>query len=118
MKFFNCGRIGHFSNKCPYPKQEDSDDEEPCCHNKDPKSKTMYKKKFKKNKKKLYFKEYIEDEQISEDFEVLFMVLENKIYEEEIEGLVDIELELVSALEELGKYKMMYKKLKNSYDRI
>jgi hypothetical protein len=25
---FNCGKIGHFANKCPYPKQEGSDDEE------------------------------------------------------------------------------------------
>ena len=32
LKSFNCGRIGHFSKKCPYPKQDDSDDEEPCCH--------------------------------------------------------------------------------------
>ena len=33
LKCFNYGRIGHFSQMCPYPKQEDSDDdEEPCCH--------------------------------------------------------------------------------------
>ena len=32
LKFFNCGRIGHFSRKRPYPKQEDIDDEEPYCH--------------------------------------------------------------------------------------
>ena len=25
LKCFNCGRIGHFSNKCPYPKKEESD---------------------------------------------------------------------------------------------
>jgi hypothetical protein len=24
---FNCGKIGHFSNKCPYSKHEESDDE-------------------------------------------------------------------------------------------
>ena len=44
-----------------------------------------------------------------EDVEVLFMGLENEIYEE-VEGVVDLEEELVSALEELGKYERMYKK--------
>ena len=67
LKCFNYGRIGHFSRKCHYPKQEDSDDKEPCCHKKDQKSKTIYKKKFKKNKKNLYSKEDSEDEEISED---------------------------------------------------
>ena len=36
LKCFNYGRIGHFSPKCPYPKQEYSDDdEEPFCYKKD-----------------------------------------------------------------------------------
>jgi hypothetical protein len=25
---FNYGKVGHFAKKCPYPKHEDSDDEE------------------------------------------------------------------------------------------
>ena len=41
-----------------------------------------------------------------EDVEVLFMGLEKKI-SEEVEGVVDLEAELVSSLEELGKYKRM-----------
>ena len=45
-----------------------------------------------------------------EDVELLFMGIENKIPEEEVEGVVYLEEELVSALEELGKYKRMYKK--------
>ena len=48
LKCFNYGRIRHFSIKCSYPKQEDSDDEEPCCHKKDQKIKIIYKKKFQK----------------------------------------------------------------------
>ena len=32
LKCFNCGRIGHFSHKCSYLKQEESDHEESCYH--------------------------------------------------------------------------------------
>ena len=39
------------------------------------------------------------------------MGIQNKIFEE-VEGVVDLEAELVSALEELGKYKWIYKKSK------
>ena len=46
LKRFNCGRIWHLDRKCPHPKQEDSDDEEPFYHKKDQKNKTIYKKKF------------------------------------------------------------------------
>jgi hypothetical protein len=27
LKYFNCGKIGHFSNKCPYANKSDSDEE-------------------------------------------------------------------------------------------
>ena len=50
------------------------------------------------------------------DIEFLFMGIKNKIHEEEVEGVVELEEELVNALEELGKYKRMY--IKKSYDRI
>ena len=52
-----------------------------------------------------YSNEFSEDE----NTEVLFMGIENKIPEEEVEGVVDIEAELVSPHEELGMYKRMYK---------
>ena len=99
MKCFNCGRIGHFSNKFSYPKQEDSDDEEPCCHKKYQKNKTIYKKTFQKNKKNLFSKDDSEDDGMSEDAEVLFMGFENKIPEEEIKEVVDIEAEPINSHE-------------------
>ena len=42
-----------------------------------------------------------------EEAEVLFMGIENKFAKEEVEGVVDLEAELASALEELMKYKKM-----------
>ena len=105
LKCFNCGEIGHCASKCPYPKQE-GDEECP----EDSKMNKMFFKK--KNKKKTFYSmddncsnESSEDEYV----EVLFIGLENEISEEEV-GVVDLEAELVSSLEELGKYKMMYKK--------
>jgi hypothetical protein len=41
---FNYGKIGHFANKCPYPKKEESDDEITFKNQK--KSNTKDKKKF------------------------------------------------------------------------
>ena len=54
LKCFNYGNIGHYASKCRYPKQEDSDDEEPCSHKKDQNNKTIYKKKIKNKKKNFY----------------------------------------------------------------
>ena len=78
---------------CSYPKQENSDDEEPCCHKKYQKNRTIYKNKFQKNKKNLYSKED------NEDVEVLFMGFESEIPEEEIEDVVDLEEKLINAHE-------------------
>ena len=43
LKCFNYGRIGRLAHKCSYPKQEESDHEESCCH--------KGKKKFKKKRR-------------------------------------------------------------------
>ena len=93
LKCFNYGRIGHFAKKCPYPKQEDSDDEEPFFHKQYQKNKTIYKKKFRKNKKNLYSKED------NEDVEVLFMGFKSEIPEEEIEDVVGLEEKIINAHE-------------------
>ena len=85
LKWFNYGRIGNFSKKCPYPKQEDSDNEEPCSHKKDQKSKTIYKKKFNKKKKKLYSMGYNEDEEISEIEDIIFMGTKTQTWDDELD---------------------------------
>ena len=64
LKCFNCGRIGHFSHKCSYPKQEESDHEESCCH--------KGRKKYKEKNKNFYSKEESEYEEMSEDNEIFF----------------------------------------------
>ena len=54
-KYFHCGKVGYFSNKCPYPKQEESDYERTFKENK--KRKTKDKMNFYKNKNNFYFKD-------------------------------------------------------------
>ena len=66
----------------------------------------MYKETFKKKKKNLYSKEDSEDE------EILFM---GKITQEDdsnVEGEVDLKVEIISSLEELRKSIMKNKYLK------
>jgi hypothetical protein len=50
LKCFNCGKVGKVSSKFPYPKQEETDDEETQNHKEHKKIRTGNKKKFyKKN---------------------------------------------------------------------
>ena len=101
MKCFNCGRIGHFSHKCSYPKQEESDHEESCCH--------KGRKKYKEKKKKFYSKEESEDEEMSEDNEILFLGTTNSYEESE----VDIEAEYMVVVDEIERCR----KKKQSFER-
>ena len=71
LKCFNCGRIGHFSHKCSYPKQKESDHEESCCH--------KGRKKYKEKNMNFYSKEESEDEEMIQDNEILFLGTTNSV---------------------------------------
>ena len=75
---FNCGKIGHFSNKCPYPKKEESHDERTFKDQK--KIKTKDKKNLYKNKKTFFTQEDSSSSEESEDEEpeILFMGIKNQ----------------------------------------
>ena len=105
--------------KCPYPKQEDSDDEENCRHKKNQKSKTIYKNKFNKNKKTFYSMKDNEKEEISENEEIIFMGIETQTLDDEldVEGEVDLEAELIISLEEIEKCTRRNKYLKEQLSK-
>ena len=99
MKCFNCGRIGHFSHKCSYPKQEESDHEESCCH--------KGRKKYKEKKKNFYSKEESGYEEMSEDNEILFLGTTKSAKESK----VDIEVEYMAAVYEIERDRKINKVL-------
>jgi hypothetical protein len=80
---FNCGKIGHFSTKCLYSKNSESDEEE------SPKKENKYKKgnergnKKKVFKKILYSREYSfssnEDDDSDSDSERVLFCYKNRI---------------------------------------
>ena len=104
LKCFNYGRIGHISSKCTYPKQDDSDERET---SKFKRGKIGNKKKSYEKKKIIYTMEDSEDVDTHEDkeTEILFMGVDSQASNSDsnVEGEVDLRVELVSALEEPKK---------------
>jgi len=118
FKCFDCGKVGHFSSRCPYSKGTLEDSKETRNFFK----KTSYKKNHYKGNKNFITKEedISSNSSDSEESEVMFLGIEeldkddSKIQEESnVEAKVDMEEELISALSELKNYKNKYRELKN-----
>ena len=99
LKFFNCGRIGHFSHKCPYPKQQVIDHEESCYH--------KGRKRYKQKKKNFYSKEE------SEDNKIMFLGTSNSYGESE----VVIEAEYMADVDEIEICRKRKKVLKEKLSK-
>ena len=87
FKCFNCGKVGNFAAKCPYPK-EDPEDEEDTNKQYKKKGKPHYNKKYYKGKKDFYSKEENNSSSESSDSdedEVLFLSIEESIEIKEID---------------------------------
>jgi hypothetical protein len=116
---FNYGKIGHFANKCPYPKKEESDDERTLKNQK--KTKTNNEKKFYKKKKTFFTQEdnRSSEENEEDELELLFMGI--KIQDDshsEDEEEVNLEEEILSVIEELRKTKKQNRVLREELIEI
>jgi hypothetical protein len=117
FKCFNCGRIGHFSNKCPHKgKDQTCDDEEKYKHINLFKENNFKKKSLCANNDDDPSDEEDNDSSI-EDKLNYFTLMDKENYdnqstgsnEDDEEAVVDMEGELISALEEIDRLRIKNK---------
>jgi hypothetical protein len=114
LKLFNCGKIGHFASKCPHQKKDQNSDDE---------KKYQFKKYSKKKSLVANNENSLEDtnnDSFYEDKVNDFMLMAKEDYDNKSTGnddndeepVVDMEGELISALEEIDRLRIKNRKQK------